>query len=144
MSETTALAQTKRLFKSPQRSWHYIFPDGTKATFINGEYITENENEIAHLESEIKKGHQTIFIDPKEKFVSPDRDDPIASLRKKIAAEQRELILAEMAAATSLQRDLGSSEQGKLNPTSTTDIAPVTAGGDASARLASLRSVAQK
>lgn len=130
----------KHLFKSRIPSCQYAFKKGRLAIFRRGEYITDVQEEIDELTSEIASGHPTLYVDPKEVTVSPERDDPIASLRAKIALEERARILEEMAAATNPGRDLGTSEQGKLNAASTSDIAPTAANGDASARLAALRS----
>lgn len=129
----------KRLFKSPMKSWYFIFPNGSRAVFRQGQYATDKEYEIEHLVREVKEGHPQIFVDPKELYLDPAKDDPIASLRARIALEERAKILKEMQEATDPDRDLGEYKQGKLNAASTSDIAPVTAGGDAGARLVALQ-----
>lgn len=139
---STSQENTRRLFKSTISSCKYFFKNGKAAVFRMGTYITEDAAEIAELDAEIKAGHPNIYVDKNEVFAAVDRDDPIAALRKRIAAEERAKVLAEMAAATDPSRDLGTSEQGKLNPASTSDIAPVTANGDATARLQAARSKA--
>ncbi len=134
----------KYLFKSRMGSMSYILKDGASAVFIRGEYKTDVPSQIAELAKEVDDGHPMIYIDANEVTVSPDRDDPIATLRKRIAQEERARILEEMAAATNPARDMGTSEQGKLNAASTSDIAPVAAGGDATARLTAIKaSIAQ-
>ncbi len=139
-------AQTgKRLFKSPQPSWKFIFPDGVVANFVRGEYITDDEGQIAHLEMEIRKGHPLMFIDPKEIYVSPERLDPLIGLRARIREEERARIMEEMARATNPANNFGNSDQGKFNPQSTTDIAPVTIGQKSTAaRLTELVSAPTK
>ena len=51
--------------------------------------------------------------------------DPIQALRAKIEAQIR----AEMAAATDLNNDRGTSEVEKLKPSSSTDVMDAAAGG---------------
>lgn len=141
VQETTNI----RLYKSPLRSWKYFFSDGTPAIFANGEYTTDQENRIAELDREVQLRHPAIYIDPNEKFVSIERLDPLIGLRKRIAAEERAKVLEEMrAAAGNPDRDMGKTEQERIRPASTTDIASVTAGGDASARLMNLAQNAGK
>ena len=127
------------LFKSPQRSWKYFMPDGKALIFANYEYSTADEGEVAELTYQIKRGHPAIYVDPNEPYVTAEKLDPLAGLRKRIQEEERAKILAEMAAATNPERDMGVSVQERLRPSNTTDIAAVTVG-DASSRLAALRS----
>jgi hypothetical protein len=137
--DTTQLDQI-HLFKSRMSSCNYIFKNGKIAQFIRGEYTTNVAYEVAELEYEVSLGHPQIFINDQERVVAVDRNDPIAALRRKIIAEERERIMAEVRAATALDRDMGTSEQGKFKPASTSDIAPLTAEGDGSARLQNLKS----
>lgn len=145
MSATPEVVTSKmRLYKSPMRSWKYFFTDGTPAIFANGEYMTDEEGRIAELDLQVKLKHPAIYIDPTEKFVSEERLDPLVGLRKRIAEEERAKVLAEMRAASGhMDRDMGTTKQEQIRPASTTDIAPVTAGGDASARLMALSSTAK-
>lgn len=136
---STETQETRRLFKSRTSSCSYIFSKGKRAVFQMGCYITSDPAEIAELDKEVAEGHPTFYVDKNELFVSEDRTDPIAALRKRIAAEERAKLVAEMAAATNPANDFGTSEQERLNPSSTSDIAPVTAGGDATARLTAVR-----
>lgn len=139
MSETAVEVRT-HLFKSPMRSWKFFMPDGKALIFANHEFSTSDEGEIAYLQYEIKRGHPSIYVDPNEPFVTAEKLDPIAGLRKRIAEEERARILEEMRLASGdPNRDMGTSEQERLRPGSTTDIAAVTIG-DASARLMALKS----
>lgn len=145
MSATPEVLNTKmRLYKSPMRSWKYFFTDGTPAIFANGEYVTDEESRITELDLQVKLRHPAIYIDATEKFVSEERLDPLVGLRKRIAEEERAKVLAEMrAAAGNMDRDMGKTEQEQIRPASTTDIAPVAAGGDASVRLMNLAASAK-
>ena len=145
MSATSEVLNTQmRLYKSPMRSWKYFFTDGTPAIFANGEYMTDEESRIAELDMQVKLRHPAIYIDATEKFVSEERLDPLVGLRKRIAEEERAKVLAEMrAAAGNMDRDMGETKQDTIRPASTTDIAPVAAGGDASARLMALASASK-
>lgn len=147
MTTATTSAPAKvapHLFKSTIASCNYIFSNGNRAVFRQGMYMTSNAAEIAALNAEIAAGHPTFFVDPNEVTVSPDRADPIASLRARIAAEERARILAEMAAATDPSNNFGDYEPGKFKPGSTSDIAAVTHGGDATARLMAIKTQTTK
>jgi len=125
----TPAAPTKpevKLFKNRLLSCKYIFSDGTAANFINGKYATANEGEIAELESQIRRGHQYLYVDANESTVDYDITDPLASLRKKFFDEFQQQ--QAIAAANIDGRDLGTSKQGPLKATSSKDIAPVTIG----------------
>ncbi len=132
------------LFKSRMPNWVFIFPNGKRAVFSKGMYMTTDPKEIAHLNLEIELGHPAMYVDPNEVTVSLDRIDPVAALKGRLRQELLAEIAAEMAAATNPANDMGNSEQGKLKPASTSDIVAVTAGGDAAARLANLRATVQK
>lgn len=125
----TATHTGQRLYKSPQPSWKYIFPDGTIGFVIRGEYFTDDPGKIEHLDNEIRKGFQMFYIDPNEKFVSQERLDPLIGLRNRMREELMAELKEEMARAQNPNNNMGTSEQGKLNAQSTRDIAPVTIGG---------------
>jgi hypothetical protein len=117
----------------------YVFPRGTVAHFKGGMYITGNEEEIEHLDAQIKANAFAglIFIDPNARTVTAEQENPMLALRKKFFAE----FLSEQQRLTSPDNDMGETDQGRLNPASTTDIAPVAIGGDGtqmSARLVEL------
>jgi hypothetical protein len=136
---STVATKLPNLYKSPMPFWNFIFPNGKKAVFSQGQYMTIDPYEIEQLNGEVSKNHPMIYVDPNEIVASEERFDPMIGLRKRIAEEERARILAEMEAAINPNRDMGESENQRLTPASTTDIAPVTANGDAAARLSALR-----
>lgn len=125
--ETRDLVTEKfRKFKNAISSCNYIFKDGTQAVFKLGVYLTNNPHRIAELEEEVKRGHPHITIDKNDYEVSKEDLDPEAVLRKKHFAEFQ----SEMEA--NANRDMGTSEQGKLNAANSKDMAAVTSNGAAS------------
>lgn len=127
--------QGKHLFKTRMSSCNYIFPNGKTAIFVNHCYMTDNQYEIDDLNYQIAQGHKELYVDPNEVTVSEDRSNPLAALRRRIAEEERAKVIAEMQA----NRDFGTTDTTKFTPASTSDIAPVTFGGDSGARLVGLK-----
>lgn len=125
---------TLRVFKATLPSVNYIFKNGKPAIFINGMYTTDVPFEIEELDAEIATRHPHIFIDSAMREIDSAKVDPIAALREKIIAEYQ----ATMAAATSLDNDLGNSTQGALKPASSVDIAAASAGGSGAGLAARL------
>lgn len=106
-------------------SCHYVFKDGSQATFVAGIYKTANPNEIEQLDKEVRLRHPHIYIKKDvPSIVSAKADaDPMAALREKIRAE----ILAESAPV-----QMGNNrvmDGNSLKPASTADVAVATAGG---------------
>ena len=135
MTTPTPPIQGKHLFKTRMASCNYVFPNGKVAIFVNHMYFTDSPYEIEQLNKEIELGHKELHVDPNEITVSEDRSNPVAALRRRIAEEERAKIMAELAEG----RDFGKSDQSVFTPASTSTIAPVTAGGDAGARLVGLK-----
>lgn len=135
MTTPQATTTGKHLFKTRTASINYILPTGKNLIFVNHCYMTDSAYEIEHLNAEIELGHKELYVDPNEVTVSEDRSNPVAALRRRIAMEERAKLMEEMAAG----KDFGSYAQGNISPASTTDIAPVTANGDATARLTALK-----
>lgn len=113
------------VYKNYLPSCHYVFKDGSQATFVAGEFKTANPYEIEQLDAEVRRGHPHIYIDKtKPAVVSAKLDaDPMAALREKIRAE----ILAEQA-----PRNLGTNQDTAsklLQPAGTDKIAAAVAGG---------------
>lgn len=125
---------TLRVFKATLPSVNYIFKNGKPAIFVNGMYTTDVPFEIEELDAEIATRHPHIFIDESMREIDSAKVDPIAALREKIIAEYQ----ATMAAATSLDNDLGNSTQGALKPASSVDIAAASAGGSGAGLAARL------
>lgn len=113
------------VYKNRIPSCHYVFRDGSQATFVNGEFKTANPYEIEQLDKEVRMNHPHIYIDKTVPAVvsAKAEADPMAALRAKIRAE----ILAESA-----PQDMGSNrpqDGSALKPSSTADIATAVAGG---------------
>jgi hypothetical protein len=127
----------KRLYKSSSKFCNIITPKGKVLHFKHGMYITGAPDEIAFLDKAIEEGefNGVIYIDPKARTISAEQENPMLALRKKFFAE----FLAEQAAMTDPENDMGKSDQGKFKAASTSDIAAVTAGGNAAARLMALQ-----
>lgn len=112
------------VYKNYLPSCHYVFKDGSQATFVAGEYKTANPYEIEQLDAEVRRGHPHIYIDKTKAIVSAKLDaDPMAALRDKIRAE----ILAESA-----PKDMGSNVENdptRLKPAGTDKVAAAVANG---------------
>lgn len=114
-----------RKFKNSYLSCNYIFKDGTQAVFKLGVYLTDNPHRISELEEEVRRGHPHISIDKNDYEVSEEDLNPEAVLRRKHFVEFQ----AEMEATAN--RDMGTSEQGKLKPANTKDMAANISNGAA-------------
>ena len=126
---------TLTVFKSSLPSINYIFKNGKPAIFINGAFRTDVDWEIGELTNEVKLGHPHIYIDKNEVTVDSAMLDPMAQLRARIIAEEAEKIRA---AAGNPDRDMGTSEQQKLNVGTTRDIAEAAVGGSGTSLAARL------
>lgn len=126
-------ATEKRLYKSTIKFNNIIFPNGHVAHFKGGMFATENPDHIAYLDSQIAQNGfgGVVYIDPEARTITAEQENPMLALRKKFYEEFQK----EQAAHVDPSNDMGSSEQGKLKPVSTTDIAPVALGGDGAASL---------
>lgn len=138
-----------RLYKLPSGSGRYVFGsllgadgkpkyadlNGRTISFVNGRYATKDPREIEELDQQVGLGSTDIVIDPREKEIDQRASDPMFRLKEQL----RKQILAEMAAATRPDRDMGEYEPGKLNPSSTQTIASTAAGGSGEATTAMSR-----
>lgn len=133
---TQAPVAEKRLYKSTNKFCNVVTPRGKVLHFRAGMYITADENEIQFLDSAIgaNEFNNAIYIDPNARTITAEQENPLLALKKKFIEEY----LQEQAAMINPSNDMGNSEQGKLKAASTSDIAAVTAGGDAGARLVTL------
>lgn len=104
-----------------------VFPDGQRAEFLGGRYVTDNQNFINILDAEIARGNVHLRRGTPEESLGYG-EDPIAALRAKIISEYQE-DQARIAQELANGKQFGNSVQGTLNAASTTDIAPVAAGG---------------
>jgi hypothetical protein len=126
----------KRVYKSSLPYMKMIADDGAPIIFIRHTFITDSQKLINYLEAQIAAGITDVYIDPEESVYNPDVHDPIAALRFKI----REELLAELREKDQIvHKDHGIVPTSPLKPGSTTDIAPVTAGG-LSGSIAALKS----
>ena len=100
------------LFKSRIPSCRYIFKNGKEAHFINGEYMTDIEEEIEQMNYEIKLGHPHLFVDAEKVTVDTTKLDPLSEIKAKAIAEY----IARQKEATDPSNDMGSTgvEPGKL------------------------------
>lgn len=139
---------TLRVYKATMPSVNYIMPNGKPLIFQQGVFYTDNENEIAHLDYEIKQGHPHIFVDPELKEIQSEDLNPVVAMQKQVLGRMtREELLAALAAkeaeVINPENDLGSSDQSAVKPASSRDVAAAAAGGSGvavTARLANLTS----
>ena len=134
MATSTAQAEgAKRLYKSTIKFNNIIYPNGHVAHFKGGMFATDDPDQIGYLDGQIAKNGfgGVIYIDPNARTITAEQENPLLALRKKFFEEFKQ----EQAAHLNPANDMGTSDQGKLNPASTTDIAPVAIGGDATAHL---------
>ena len=130
---TDTSAEIKRLYKSTIKFNNIIFPNGHVAHFKGGIYVTDNPAYIEYLDAQIAQNGfgGVIYIDPNARTITAEQENPMLALKRKFYEEFE----AERASKMNPANDMGSSEQGPLKPASTSDIAPVALGGDASAHL---------
>lgn len=131
--DQTVTEGAKRLYKSTIPFNNIIFPNGHVAHFKGGMYATDNPAYVDYLDKQIAQNGfgGVVYIDPKATTITAEQENPMLALKKKFFEEFEQQRLAKM----NPNNDMGSSEQGKLNPASTSDIAPVALGGDASSHL---------
>lgn len=132
-TDTDTSQEIKRLYKSTIKFNNIIFPNGHVAHFKGGMYVTDNPEYISYLDAQIAQNGfgGVIYIDPNARTITAEQENPMLALKRKFYEEFE----AERAAKMNPANDMGSSEQGPLKPASTSDIAPVALGGDASAHL---------
>ena len=133
MSET--VEKKFRLFKSSLPTCKMYMKDGKEIIFRFHKLVTADPNVIEFLETECNNGHPYISYDSNNLYASQEELDPVKAYKEKIIRDY----LEQQAKFIDPENDMGNSEQGKLNPASTTDIAAVTAGGDPLARLLASR-----
>ena len=134
---------TLHVFKNRIPSCNYIFASpgisGKPAIFVGGIYRTNIQAEIDELTHEISLGHPHMFVDEAEVTVDSTLIDPMAALRHKIIEEFK----AQQVAATALDNDRGNSDQCKLMPGNTRDIADAASGGSGTSLAARLVNLTQ-
>jgi hypothetical protein len=120
-----------RVFKSSMGTLFYVLKNGKAAHFVGGKYLTDMEEEIKELESEIRNGHPHIYIDDKEKEIDVHAD-PLKGIKdlavKEYLAEQ-----ARLSAEALNKGNMGETEQGKLNVANSTSVAAGASGSSSNA-----------
>jgi len=114
-------------------SMQVINMKGKAMQFISGRYHTKDESEIAMLDDMCENGSGSIFKDKNLLTMSSSELDPMNVMRAKFFKEFQEMQAAQL----DPNSDRGESVQGNLKPASTSDIAPVAAGGNGVAALMS-------
>lgn len=140
---------TLRVFKSTIPSVNFIFPNGKPAIFQQGRYYTDNTEDIATLDKEIKDGHPHIYIDNEEMTIESEMLNPVNAMKAKVLGtlSRDELIAAlqaKEADAINPSNDMGSSEQLQVKPASTQDIASAAAGGSGASLTSRLTNLGKK
>ena len=122
------------VFYSIVPSMQVIDSKGQPIIFVSGRFHTRDEGKIAFLNQMIADGTTAIFTKPDQLTMSADDLDPMKALKAKHIKEY----LEEQARQLDPNANVSESVQERLNPASTSDIAPVAAGGGAST-LATVR-----
>lgn len=122
------MSQDLHMYFSVRPSMQVIGPKGQRIPFVSGKYFTRNAQEIEFLNEMVAEGRD-ITVDPNKLTITDAERDPMNALRAKFFQE----FLAEQQAHLNPENDVGTSVQGQLTGTSTRDVAPVAAGGNATA-----------
>lgn len=127
---STKTSATEKLFEtytSSLAAHKVIRPDGKVIHFIRGQLITDNAEDIAYLDEQIKKGALRWLT--KGKAVTASDADPMAALRRKIEEDAiAKYIAAQKAAgeASGIVETESSSDKPVLTPASTSALARLT------------------
>lgn len=127
-------APKKRLYFASMSFMNYVFSKGKVAVFRHHRFATDVPEEIAELDKEVSLNHPYISIKPDMMYLTEEMEDPMKALRARIIAEY----VAEQSKHTDPSNDMGNSASGTFKPMSTTDVAAVAAGGDATQAAAKL------
>ena len=109
-------------YKSARPAVRLVTYSGLRLTFTNFQFLTQSEEAIDYLDSEIARGLQGIS---KGDVLTTSDLDPMQSMRKQVRAE----LLAEIQAAAANEavgnsRDMGETEnKAKISPASTKQVA---------------------
>lgn len=125
----TAAENETRYYRSVIPSINFIFPSGKAAIFVKGVYKTNMENEIECLDREVKLGHPHIqFMTAEEAKAAP-----LAGFSEEILAGMRAYFFQEFLdmqnSPKPFVRDMGTSDQSRVRPASSMDVATAMAGG---------------
>ncbi len=111
--------KTYQTYRSGLENQRIIMRSGKVIRVTGHKYITDNKEEIAFLDEEITLGFPGLR---KGEPVTETDLDPMAALRKRIAAEEREKIMKEI--------DAGNSETQKIVPANTAELVNLSAGSN--------------
>ena len=103
-------------YRSTLTSHKMVTPGGKVLQVIGNQFVTNNEDDIAFLDAEIKAGFPYLT---KGDVVTSEELDPMVALRKKIIAEY----LASEAAELGGQPDASTSDTPTLTPVSSEKVA---------------------
>ena len=129
---STAPHTDKRLYKSTFPIVNVISPIGKVIEFRGGIFITDETDLIEYLDDQVAKrafGGQ-IYIDPNARTITAEQENPMLALKKKFYEQFQK----DQASFINPANDMGTSDQGKLKPASTIDIAPVALGSGPSGK----------
>lgn len=130
----------KRLYWSTMPFMNYVFKNGDIAHFRHHRFATLADSEITELDAELKQGNTYIYAKDDVPYLTEEMEDPMKALKSKIIAE----FLAEQAKHVQPDNDMGHSDNGPIKPQSTSAVAPVAAGGDATQLVALTKQLADK
>jgi ribonuclease HII len=97
MNHFGIIMSLKNIYKSRLVASVYVTRNGKPLHFIDGKHITDNQEDIAELEMEIKRGSQefSIYVDPAESQVDTSLQDAIQEATREAALK----VIAEFEAA---------------------------------------------
>lgn len=112
-----------QVYKSSLPNQRIAMPGGKLISIVSGTYITDNEEEIAFLDKEVKAGFPYL---QKGAAVTSSELDPMSALRAKIIAEA----IADGTVNAVPKPVLTDTEAQKVVPTNTAQLAPNTANSN--------------
>ena len=140
VAETNQVNKGKKLYWATMPFMNFVFPNGKVAVFRHYRFATEVPSEIEVLDREVAGNHPYIYVKQDALYLTEEMEDPMKALRKKIIADY----LAEQAKFVDPNNNMGNTSQENLRPQSTSDIASVAAGGDATQSAAKLVALTNK
>lgn len=110
-AESYIMSKQVSIFYSHAPTMGYVFRSGRMIHFLAGQFTTSNQEEIDELNKECAANPTgNYYVNPDQLTVDPEQLDPMAVLYAKMMEKAR----AEVAAAIDPNRDMGKTEQGKL------------------------------
>ena len=121
------MATTKKIYTSAIPFSSYFLKNGKQVAFVGGEYATDNQLEIDELDAQVADGGADIMYAGEKEVATVS--ETVDAIKKAAIAEY----LANQAAATDKNNDLGTSDNGKLNLANSNTVAEGAAGSDSGA-----------